>query len=311
MERGKAWAKLLKTDAYCLLPTAHAAYVSSSKRRQATKASGEAGDAGEALGLAESMGINEPSRPATRDSMRHRTWSPYSDTGNVAATRVHLPATATTEQARNVGSAAVLDREAMEIGQYWLEMIRIQLNEHQQAPTGPYRLATSIPAPDSQGAKDEWADTARQQSPAGEDSWAEQDHHSQGTQDAPDAQLADAGQRNLVSLLEAGVNSWDQEEKKEADMPPSASRPESSASLSHAQHVARADSPPVAWLAKIDRPVSLTARSSHHSLERRRLCLMHVRPLDACVHAYLSATVEPHTCVEVRWLGFNGRSWNA
>ena len=346
MERGKAWAKLLKADAYCPPPTARPAYAPSSKKRQATKASvtgrGEADDAGRALALLESLGINEPSRPATRDSMR-RIWSPHSDTGNVEATHVHLPASAAT-QARNVGAAALVDREAMEIGQYWLEMIRIKLNEHQQAPTGPYRLATSIPPPDSQGAKDEWADTARQQAPAGEDSWADQDNHSPDTQDPPGTQVAHGasamrGQRDLVAVLETGFNSWGQEEKKPAHMPPSASWAASSGieaipldasssthaskcieaiplyassgSLSHAKHVARPDSPPVAWLAKIDRPVSFTARSSHHSLEGRRLSPMHVRPLDAWVHAYLSATLQPLTCGEVLWLGVNVRSWNA
>jgi hypothetical protein len=304
MERGKAWAKLLNADGFCPPPTTRAAHVTSSKKRQATKAGvtarDEADDAGRALALLDCLGINQPSRPATRDSMR-RTWSPHSDTGDVEAMRVHLPASAATEQARNVGAAALVhrgaaalvdreaaapvDREAMEIGQYWLEMIRIKLNEHQRAPTGPYRLATSFPPPDSQGAKDQWADTARQQDPAGEDSWADQDCHqdndSQGTHDPPDPQLAHAGQCDLVAVLEAGFNSWGQEETKLADMPPSASRPASSASLSHAQHVARPDSPPVAWLAKIDRPVSFTARSSHHSLEGCRLSLMHVRPLDA------------------------------
>ena len=283
-------------------------------------ASGEAGDAAGALSLLESLGINEPSRPATRDSMR-RTWSAHSDTANDEATPVHLPASAPTEQARNVGAAAQVDREAMEIGQYWLEMIRITLNEHQQAPTGPYRLATSIPPPHLQGAKHEWG-------AGGEDSCQDhvidQDKDRQGTHDAPHAQVADAGQRDLVAVLGAGFNSLDQDEKKAADMPPSASRPESSGRLRHAQHVsrpddswhvARPDSPPVAWLAKIDRPVSFTARASRHSLEQRRLSLS---VSCMCGHLMLACTpicqlqlLQSLTRGEVLGLEFNGRSWNA
>ena len=250
--------------------------------------------------------------------MHHRSWSPFSDLEDADASAWLLPAqvcahTEVGSVGGTVHRAGTVDGAAVEMGQYWLEMIRLEL---MQAPASAYRLPRpcNLPITEANAAEEEAeplptlspADPApppreedgRRQS-TGEDTEQEglvdaaSDDGSEG-QDADDAEAAQAPAR-VTSLAASAA---------------CASRAASDGSERHAEErVARPDSAPCAWIAKLDRtvplphpkPLSRTAPPwpASASLPSCRVCVATSVPQRKRSHAYMCRVL----CVDVADFG--------